>query len=171
MHAVSARTGVPIPTLGVSFLILHEITAVLPVVLLFWVFQALGAGASLVAWLADETEQSTEAPRGSWDWRAIAHGWIIEGEKKVEGVGRRYGILGYEKRVKGEPAETESQTRSNQEELSAGQMTVEDDPAARVVREAKQGGAAASVANAIAAYVVVKVSHSAQRQGGRDSRS
>lgn len=171
LHAVSARTGVPIPTLGVSFLILHEITAVLPVVLLFWIFQALGAGASLVAWLADETDQSTEAPRGSWDWRAIAHGWVVEGEKKAEGVGRRYGILGYEKRVKGEPAgqssEGEPVVSPKQEGVRAEEVTTMDDPAARVARKAKEGGAAAGLANAIAAYVVVKVSHAPTQMGQR----
>ena len=34
---------------------------------------------------------------GLLDWRGMVRGWLEEGQKRVERVGKRYGILGYEK--------------------------------------------------------------------------
>ncbi|TXT13370.1 hypothetical protein VHUM_00737 [Vanrija humicola] len=133
---LAARTGVPLPSLAVSFLVLHELTAVLPVVLLYYVFSALGAGAAVVAWLAGDKDaaahwaaEGREGASGTDDgertWTHKVHEWYREGLGRAERVGRRYGLLGYDKGSKGDGT-------------SAG------------------AGASAAVADAVAAYVVVK---------------
>ena len=72
--------------------------------------------------------------------------WMEEGSKRVEKVGLRYGILGFEKRVKGAPG-----------------AEVGQDPRQEVVKDVHaagtgQTGVAEKVASAIAAYVAVKAS-------------
>ena len=145
LSALSTRTGVPLPNLALSFLILHELTALIPLVALFFVFQALGAGAGIVAWVTGlrtvpagregNTTKGGEINEGRWDWRNIVGGWYDEGEKRVGKVGRSYGVLGYEKDQRsadgGDGKEVAAQTGSS---------------------------AAGKVADAIASYVAVKVS-------------
>lgn len=148
LAALSTRTGVPLPFLVLSFLVLHELTAVLPVVGFYYLLHWLGAGAGVVAWLAGIGASSSEsgsdagvtaddmtameravtrADSAGDGWAHTVHEWYDEGAARVEKVGRRYGILGFEKGSKvGDPA--------------AG------------------GGAAGAVADAVGAYVLVKVS-------------
>jgi len=172
---LSARTGVPLPSLGISFLILHELTAFIPLILFFYLFQAIGVGVGLLSWIrgtagveADSAEDHTRGTGSTTNaqqvggttgktetadtgarWKGVVRGWYEEGEKRVERVGKKYGILGYDKldrsiitgvdRVDGEAASTE------------------------VGKDIQHSGATGSkaaeaVANAISAYVVVKVS-------------
>ncbi|KAK1926619.1 hypothetical protein DB88DRAFT_174519 [Papiliotrema laurentii] len=162
---LSSRTGVPLPSLGISFLILHEITAIVPVVLLFWLFQWLGLGLGLVSWIkgVGEGEGEREGEEEGGGVRGLVRGWYDEAEGKVERVGKRYGILGYTKMVRDEHGQ---QTRHG-----------DDGPSAQRVGETAQGGESGNrgdtqvtkesthvqgvvlgeaVADAIASYVVVK---------------
>ena len=134
LRSLAARTGVPLPSLALSFLVLHELTALVPLLALFLAFQALGAGAGIVAWIASLSDATHEqSRRGRWDWRALVAGWYEEGQKRVERVGRRYGILGYDR-----ASQTDESARGDAEGMSPSR-------------------AAEKVADAIAAYVVVKV--------------
>ncbi|OCF37735.1 hypothetical protein I316_00862 [Kwoniella heveanensis BCC8398] len=170
---LSERTGVPLPSLGLSFLVLHELTAIVPVVALYWVFAYLGIGAGFVGWVYDVShrpdgvnEQGNghaayvqggtggtvgDAVEGDGDgaakWKILIREWYEEGEKRVERVGRRYGILGYEQR---DPQDMTTNDDDN--------VTLVDQALGRTgMSSESQSGAASKVADAIAAYVVVKV--------------
>jgi hypothetical protein len=162
LHAIALRTGVPLPSLAIAFLILHELTAIIPLVILFFVFQSIGAGAAFVAYLsgiAHKDPESRESGDSAWDWRGVLGGWVNEGQKRVERVGRRYGILGYRKKGEEEFGDVvETANELVEEAHSAGR-----DLTRRAERPSGSGGSGGSsagegVANAIAAYVVVKVS-------------
>ena len=100
-----------------------------------------------MTWLVSvSSSPKTDSDSGAngWDWRETVGKWMEEGSKRVEKVGKRYGILGYEKVDK-----------------SAASQIVEvqaSDSGAMVVQEKRGGEVAEKVASAIAAYVVVKVS-------------
>jgi hypothetical protein len=122
LQDLSTRTGVPLSSLAVSFLILHEATAVLPVIGFYFLFSSLGTGLGIVGWLNRTTGEGGEevvgedAQRG---WKGVVKSWYDEGQAKVGKVGRRYGLW-----------QDEGST------IKAGE----------------------GIANAVAAYVVVKVS-------------
>jgi hypothetical protein len=128
LHRLSERTGVPLPSLLASFLVLHELTALAPLVILFYIFSALGAGSAFLHYLHNMAKKTTgEDVEGPWASMAhVTRSWYDEGSKRVEKVGRKYGLFGFEK--------------GSAVEGSLG-------------REA-----AGAVADAVAAYVVVKVS-------------
>lgn len=130
LRALASRTGVPLPSLALSFLILHELTALIPLILFYFIFQALGAGGGIVAWIASLASDIKEGGEG-WDWRSLVGRWYEEGQKRVERAGRLYGILGYDQMSK--------------PELGGDKL------------EVKASTAAEKVADAIAAYIVVKV--------------
>jgi hypothetical protein len=132
LERLSQRTNVPITSLAFSFALLHELTALLPLVILFFVFQTIGAGSAIVQWVGGVSEDR-EAQVQGFDWRGRVGSWLEEGERRAEKVGRRYGIFGFEKG---------SQVEQNKSD---------------VVQERKGMRAAGSVTNAVAAYVVVKV--------------
>ena len=122
LQALSTRTGVPLSSLAVSFLILHEATAVLPVIGFYFLFSSLGTGLGIVEWLNRTTGEGGEVVdkvEGERGWRGVVKNWYDEGQAKVGRVGRRYGLW-----------QDEGST------IKAGE----------------------GVANAVAAYVVVKVS-------------
>ena len=100
MQALSAKTGAPVSSLIVSFGVLHELTAIVPLVGLFFGARALGVGERIVG--AIRSDKDTWA--GSHDsWIRMRCGeWVNEGEVWAEKVGRRYGVFGYEKRGVGE---------------------------------------------------------------------
>jgi hypothetical protein len=155
LHALALRTGVPLPSLAIAFLILHELTAIIPLFILFFVFQSLGAGAAFVAYLSGlaKDPELRESGDSAWDWRGVLGGWVNEGQKRVERVGRRYGILGYRKHGEQGHEELADKVEEVAEEIhNAGR-----DLTRRAERSAGSG-AGEGVANAIAAYVVVKVS-------------
>jgi hypothetical protein len=116
-------------------MILHELTAVLPVIGFYFLFSSLGTGLGIIQWLNRTTEtgcpdeedgQEATHPNG---WRGWVKGWYDEGEAKIGKVGKRYGLWQDENTDSGSGVVT----------TSGG-------------RRAGEG-----VANAISAYVVVKV--------------
>ena len=160
LTALSQRTGAPVPSLAISFVVLHELTAIVPLGLLYWIFAALGTGASVVAWVEGlvppplEGEESSGSPagvgeqggggeggegRGGEGWKGVVRGWYDEGEKRIARVGRRYGILGYSK----------DDRAGHAEDKLGGEV-------GQVGRAGSKAGE--KVANALAAYIVVKAS-------------
>ncbi|ESK97327.1 hypothetical protein Moror_17758 [Moniliophthora roreri MCA 2997] len=106
LSSISARTGTPLPSLIVSFGILHEITAIAPLVGIFYGAKALGLGEQLVtAVIKDTPEDSDTSTALAW-MKFKGKEWIKEGENRVERVGRRYGWFGYGKRVPGQGDES-----------------------------------------------------------------
>ncbi|KAF9451517.1 hypothetical protein P691DRAFT_663031 [Macrolepiota fuliginosa MF-IS2] len=108
---ISARTGTPLPSLILSFGILHELTAVVPLVGVFYASRALGVGEAIVNTVIKDTavtspsipNDRTEGAHSLVLWgKQKVHGWVEEGDRWAARVGRRYGIFGYEKRRPGE---------------------------------------------------------------------
>jgi hypothetical protein len=133
LSSLAARTGAPLPSLIVSFVVLHEITAIVPLAGLFFGAKYLGVGESLVEYIRAEAQ--TDGPSSNplkREWAQRAGTWIDEGDVWAERVGRRYGLFGYPKTPKGakfEPTEGE-----------------------------RGPGLAGDVANAVFAYTATKVS-------------
>lgn len=123
LHDLSKRTGVPLSSLAISFLILHELTAVLPVIGFYFLFSSLGTGLGIINWLDRTT--GTEGEQETTGWKGVVKGWHDEAQEKMGRVGKRYGLW------------------QNETEGSLGALT--------------KGRAGEGVANAISAYVVVKV--------------
>ena len=97
LKSLSARTGAPLPSLLVSFAILHEITAVVPLVAVFYGSRSLGVGEGVVnAVLSKETSAVPSSAKG------VLQSWVVEGEQWAARVGTRYGIFGFEKRTSNE---------------------------------------------------------------------
>lgn len=144
------------PSLVISFLILHELTAILPLSVLFGTFHYLGLGAGIVGWILAESEstltesqvqhQQQKGEEGKWTTEGAKlrlREWIREGEEKAERVGRRYGWFGWEKESKEQREERKAQPADTSKGLSVDSLKVSGD-----------------VANVAAAYLVVKVSNS-----------
>lgn len=139
LTALATRTGVSLPSLALSFGILHELTALVPLVGLFFAFQAADVGTGIVRW-AGEVSADEEGIR----WRSTVRDWLGEGERRVDKVARRYGLFGYDEGTKAGVAAVEE-----------GEIVEE---ARQLVGRADRGSkTAADVTNAIAAYVLVKV--------------
>lgn len=92
LTSISGRTGVPLPSLILSFAILHELTAIVPVVGIFYTARSLGAGERVV----DAIALNHDDDQPSWVNTKL-RSWVDEGEQWAGRVGRRYGILGFEK--------------------------------------------------------------------------
>jgi len=133
LQDLANRTGVPLSSLAVSFLILHELTAVLPVVGFYFLFSSLGTGLGIIEWLNRTTGEDEHG------WRGMVTGWYDEGQAKIGRVGRRYGLW---------------------------QEAEQDEDGVVSSRPANKAGE--GVANAVAAYVVVKVRHAISQQGRTD---
>jgi hypothetical protein len=101
----------------------------------------------LVGWIAGVTEDDEEGMGG---WKGLVGKWYVEGERRVERVGKRYGILGYEKTVKGDK---DSETMIKEGDDVASVASDAND----LEKRARTSGAAEKVADAISAYVIVKV--------------
>ncbi|GAA5948576.1 hypothetical protein JCM3765_004932 [Sporobolomyces pararoseus] len=134
-------------SLVISFLILHELTAILPLSILFGTFHYLGLGAGIVGWTLAESESTLtdsevqKREEGEWATEGAkmkVREWIREGEEKAESIGRRYGWFGWEKESKEQREERKAQA-STSRELSVDSLKVSGD-----------------VANVAAAYLVVK---------------
>jgi len=136
LDAISTKSGLPLPSLAVSFAILHELTAIVPLIALFFAFQAFEVGGSIIKW-ASRQEDGDDLGLG-----AYIRDWLEEGQRRVDKVARRYGLFGYEK---GSKATAEEDRISSEEE------------ALLIAAAARQSTAAAGIASAVAAYVVVKV--------------
>ncbi|KAF8509121.1 hypothetical protein BU17DRAFT_56348 [Hysterangium stoloniferum] len=129
LKAISSRTKTPLPSLIASFAILHELTAIVPIVSVFFIARSLGVGEYAVSFVRREV---SEARDGNWI-RAKGAMWLDEGEQWAARVGRRYGIFGFLKT----PKHSES-------EIPFGDSLV------------PPRGLASDVANAVLAYGVTK---------------
>ncbi|KAG6857175.1 hypothetical protein H0H87_008240 [Tephrocybe sp. NHM501043] len=98
LAAISARTGAPLPSLILSFGVLHEVTALVPLVAVFYGSRTLGIGESVItAIVANPTAEDTVGVR------RVVRRWVEEGDAWAGSIGRRYGVFGYEKRTPGAP--------------------------------------------------------------------
>lgn len=133
LSSLAGRTGTPLPSLIVSFAVLHEITAIVPLAGLFFGAKYLGVGERLVEYIRAETcVDATASHSLTTKWTQEVGTWIDDGEVWAERVGRRYGLFGYPKTPKGVKFEsTEGERRP---------------------------GVAGDVANAVFAYTATKVS-------------
>ncbi|KAG5651633.1 hypothetical protein H0H81_008010 [Sphagnurus paluster] len=100
LAALAARTGTPLPSLIVSFAVLHEVTAVVPLVAFFYGSRSLGIGESVVGAIVRKEDSLSSTDQDTW-MKGVFRGWVEEGDAWAARVGRRYGIFGYEKRVPG----------------------------------------------------------------------
>ncbi|KAJ7647699.1 hypothetical protein FB45DRAFT_822761 [Roridomyces roridus] len=96
LTALSARTRTPLSSLVVSFAILHEVTAIVPLVAGFYAARAAGLGERAVAALPSASEQD------GWALKKT-RGWVADGEDWAARVGRRYGVFGFTKGSKADP--------------------------------------------------------------------
>ncbi|KAI0365953.1 hypothetical protein BV20DRAFT_972519 [Pilatotrama ljubarskyi] len=147
LAALSQRTRTPLPSLAVSFAILHELTAILPLVGFFYGARALGVGEGLVRAVAqprgivsgqDEgaSTQYLSRFRDTWAGQRFKE-WMVEGEMRAERVGRRYGWFGFEKGSKVDGGSLESRSAEAEAALVSGRI-------------------AGDVANAVVAYALTK---------------
>jgi hypothetical protein len=134
LQRLSQRTGASVPQLALSFMLLHELTAIVPFGAAFYASSAAGLGERAVdALVADDMQPA---------WvRDTARRWVDEGGAMAARVGRRYGVFGYEKRVPGEDKAADVGLATRAADVAAGERIAGD------------------VANAIVAYAVVKVRH------------
>ncbi|GJE94632.1 hypothetical protein PsYK624_108030 [Phanerochaete sordida] len=131
LQAISARTGTALPTLIVSFGLVHELTALVPLCGFFFGARALGVGDRVVQAVAAPTE-------GEPGWaREKARGWLDDGGRWAQRVGHRYGVFGYEKRERGKEGE----------EIKDANEPTQGEAATRIAGDA---------ANAIVAYGLTK---------------
>ncbi|WVO15660.1 hypothetical protein L204_103320 [Cryptococcus depauperatus] len=140
LDRLSQRSGVPLHSIALSVLILHEITAFLPLIGFYYLFASMGAGAGLVAWISELGSQQTtkqKSEESQAEWKLWVKDWYDEGTKRVDRMGKKYGILGYEK-------------QETYEHGSSGNT------AETLMVKSSSVNAAEKVANAIAAYVLVK---------------
>jgi hypothetical protein len=89
------RTGTPLSSLAVSFAVLHELTAIVPLVGVFYSARTLGIGERIVTAVIEDDSNSALTKYG---WvREKCRTWVDEGENWAGRVGRRYGAFGFEK--------------------------------------------------------------------------
>lgn len=133
VRALAHRQGTDAPTMVVAFLVLHELTAILPIVILFYLFALFGVGEAIVRWFQEATEPerlgATSTSSKLVAWRQWCGEWLQEGIDRAERFGRRKGYFGFSK---GETASEASNSHDTATVL------------------------AGSFANAVAAYAVVK---------------
>ncbi|KAF5380587.1 hypothetical protein D9615_004678 [Tricholomella constricta] len=99
LKTLSARTGTPVPSLILSFGLLHEITAVAPLVAVFYGSRTLGIGESIISAMIPKDPDTSSAGD---DWlRGVFRTWVEEGDAWAGRVGQRYGVFGYDKKVPG----------------------------------------------------------------------
>lgn len=112
LQAASQRTGTPLPSLIFSFAALHEITAVVPVVTVFYACRALGAGDAVVEYLKN-SDGATRAEGVRGEALAKASKYLEEGELRAARFAKRYGLWG---------ADGSDTTRGNETYNIAGDM-------------------------------------------------
>ncbi|GAA5935418.1 uncharacterized protein JCM15063_001028 [Sporobolomyces koalae] len=137
-----------------SFVILHELTAIVPLATLFGTFHYLGLGTGIVAWTVQESQLEPGAaaaaphdPNPSTRIRTKLREWIEQGEDKAEALGRRYGWFGWTKET--------SEERTLRKQLAASSSSSSDSTTTKMtqVRDLRVTG---DVANLVAAYLAVK---------------
>lgn len=132
VRAAARRSGSDPASMVASFLLLHEITAIVPLLLMFYAFYFLGAGESIVSWLQDASEDDnpkTESAGFVRRLQASARQYVQEGIQRAEKFGRRKGYFGFE-----QGSEISTEQSASVEVLVVG-----------------------TFANAVAAYAVVKL--------------
>ncbi|KAG8983871.1 hypothetical protein FRB94_005239 [Tulasnella sp. JGI-2019a] len=108
LDSISARTKTPLSSLILSFAVLHEVTAIIPIIGFFFAAKYAGVGEMLVESVrGSPSEQASRNEHPSSEKVPMAHhnSWtkqkfleyLDEGEKWAGRVGRRYGWWGYEK--------------------------------------------------------------------------
>jgi Hypothetical protein FLILHELTA len=146
LKAISLRTGTPLSTLIISFGILHELTAIAPLVGIFYGSRALGIGERAVNIMVREDPEEGGGGGGLGWLRGKFRGWVEEGDRWAKRVGTRYGIFGFPKSPSSPPNPGQHQNESARE--SSG-----DNGASQRVSERIAG----DVANAVVAYAITKV--------------
>jgi hypothetical protein len=149
----SSSPGTDTASLIASFLILHELTAIVPLFVGFGIFKWAGLGEKVAGWFKEvgSTPTGVSEGEGSLDKSVTAitrqkvAGWMDEGTKRAEKVGRRYGIFGYPK-------------RTGEKEVGGVQEVTPVD-AEKAIGSSLSG----DLANAVAAYLIVKVGHPPSR--------
>lgn len=91
LEAISKRTGTALPSLVVSFAILHEVTAIAPFIGLFFMARTLQLGERFTAFIRAETD----ADNDNW-MKEKCKSWFSEGERWATRVGKRYNIWGFD---------------------------------------------------------------------------
>ncbi|CAL1711995.1 unnamed protein product [Somion occarium] len=135
LKAISTRTGSPLPSLVLSFAILHEFTAIAPLAGFFLGARTLGVGDRIVQQVAQPLSDP-DSVYGNLA-REKCRQWVDEGGKWAQRVGTRYGVFGFEKQSKND------RTRAGQED-------------AVIVDGALSSRLAGDAANAILAYGLTK---------------
>ena len=97
LRRISSRTGTPLPSLLASFIVLHEITAVVPFFSAFYTFRYFRAG-EIALNKIEELSQNAHSTRLLDRAVVQANDWMKDGEAWVCRVGSRYGVWGIEKR-------------------------------------------------------------------------
>ena len=135
LKAISLRTRTSLPSLITSFAILHEATAVLPVVGIYYGAKHYGLGEYCMSLIQSGEVNRVSTPSSSTPmWKLKAQEWLEEGQDFMEKLGRRYDLWN---------------VREAEANLS------QDRPTAASLNARKISG---DIANAIFAYGVTKVS-------------
>jgi seryl-tRNA synthetase len=130
VRKMAQSSGTDPASMVASFFILHELTAILPLVLIFYLLQATDMGDQVMSWLLEVSDTSGEEERGARAWLREK---IKEGAVRAEKYGRRKGYFGFEESTSNDiHTTTESQT-----ELSPASL-------------------AGTFANVVAAYAITK---------------
>lgn len=101
LKTISKRTGTPLPSLILSFGIVHELTALVPLVGVFYASRTLGFGEAVVNNISPYRAAAT-GEEGSWivKWgKEKVREWVEEGDQWAKKVGKKYNMFGYEKQA------------------------------------------------------------------------
>lgn len=139
LQDLSKRTGTDLASLTAAFVLLHEVTAVIPLVLFFYLFGLLGAGQSLCLYFLRAAQEADDDGTTAAQWKRYIGRELEEGMYKVERYARRKGWWGYEE------GSQDQVVRYTQREIHNGDVDAD-------------AMAVGNMANAIAAYVATKVS-------------
>lgn len=93
LQSLSQRTKTPLPSLIVSFGVLHEITAIAPVIALFYTCRALGTGPAVVTFLTTHRDRPISEDFQTRALNSVGE-LMEEGEQRAARFGRRYGLWG-----------------------------------------------------------------------------
>jgi len=104
LKVISARTGTPLPSLLLSFGVLHEITALVPLAGVFYGARALGIGEVVIGTIVQDNQPFSGVEERHW-FRGTLRKWVEEGDKWACRVGQRYGVFGFEKRTFDSPGD------------------------------------------------------------------
>ncbi|EST09520.1 hypothetical protein PSEUBRA_000736 [Kalmanozyma brasiliensis GHG001] len=98
IRSIAKRNGTDAPTMMASFLVLHELTAIIPLAILFYVFGALGVGTAVLQWLlGDADAAASQSEADSQPLLSRFRAWARLKEQRFERYCRKKGYLGFEK--------------------------------------------------------------------------